>query len=324
MEVIINKIEHSLELENYIKGNSCFLDIETTGLSRNRNMIYLIGILFFNKKDNKWILKQYFANSIDQELNLLNTFIDDISLFDNIINYNGDSFDLPFINHRLKLLGSNKSIDMDKSFDLYRIIRQNKIFLDLENLKLKTIEEYLGFYREDLYTGFQCISFYKNYIKSKDANLKSKVLKHNHDDLVYMLDVITILDVLNSKKSINIKNSDETHRFIIDNLSLEKNLLKFNGSIEPYIPFDIKIYQMNYNIITTNRNHFDFQLNISRGFIEEGIIASYIDLHQFDFLDISCSYSKLYSIPSNIFLISVDSNLILNNIKLLFSNLIKI
>lgn len=324
MEVIINKIEHSLELENYIKGNSCFLDIETTGLSRDRNMIYLIGILFFNEKDNKWILRQYFANSTDQELDLLNTFIDDISLFDNLINYNGDSFDLPFINHRLKLLGSNKRINRDKSFDLYRLIRQNKSFLNLENLKLKTIEEYLGFYRDDLYTGFQCISFYKDYIKSKDPNLKSKVLKHNHDDLVYMLDVITILDVLNSKKSINIRIYNKTYKFIIDNLLLEKNILKLNGYIESNIPFDIKIYEMYYNITTNNRNHFNFQLDISKGFIEEEIIASYIDLNKFDFLDISCSYGELYSIPSNIFLISVDNNPIINNIKLLFSNLIKI
>ena len=148
MEIISSKISHKLNLIKYIKDpNSCFLDIETTGLDRNKRMIYLIGVLYYDLKAQTWILKQYFANEIEKEKKLLNVFIKEISSFGKIITYNGDNFDIPFINHRLKLNNINDSINGNKSFDLYTIIRKNRDYLNLKNLKLKTVEKSLSFYR---------------------------------------------------------------------------------------------------------------------------------------------------------------------------------
>ena len=97
METITHIINHNLNVSDYLNGNSCFIDIETTGLSRSKNMIYLIGLLYFDFTQNAWVLNQYFANNMDKEGALLKEFISNISKFDHIITYNGNSFDLPFI-----------------------------------------------------------------------------------------------------------------------------------------------------------------------------------------------------------------------------------
>jgi len=90
METINNIISHSLNIDKYFENEKvCFLDIETTGLNRSKDMIYLIGILFI--ENDLWILKQYFANTIEKEKNLLIQFLTDISAFNNLITYNGDS-----------------------------------------------------------------------------------------------------------------------------------------------------------------------------------------------------------------------------------------
>ena len=48
-----------------------FFDIETTGLSPKNSMIYLIGILYFDKE---WHLKQWFLDNAGDEENMLKDF----------------------------------------------------------------------------------------------------------------------------------------------------------------------------------------------------------------------------------------------------------
>ena len=136
MEIIRKKVFYSEK--NLIKpldSSLCFFDIETTGLNRKKNIIYLIGILYFNEEDNFWELIQFFANSLESEALLLEEASRFLSSFDTIVNYNGNSFDIPFLNYRLDLHNLDLKIDVERSLDIYSLLRKDRDFLNLENLK---------------------------------------------------------------------------------------------------------------------------------------------------------------------------------------------
>ena len=54
----------------------------------------------------------------------------------------------------------------------------------------KSLEEFLGLYRKDLYDGGTLIRFYYDYIESKDKSILADLLLHNEEDLLGMLKVV--------------------------------------------------------------------------------------------------------------------------------------
>ncbi len=313
MEIIINELTHNLNIDKYFKGlNSCFIDIETTGLSRKHKNIYLIGLLFYNYKNKIWTLKQYFANSLEDEKSILHKFMLDLSEFDNIITYNGESFDIPFINHRLKVHDMDYNISLSKSYDLYKLIKNNRDFLNLENLKLKTIERSLGYFREDMYSGFDCIKFYYDYIRSLSLDLKEKILKHNSDDLFYMLDTIKIIDLIDDKKTINLDSN--INSFTID-------VLYVDGDLKIPLKNNIKIFSDYYNISTEDFETLNISIYIKYGYVSEDEKCMYIDSLDYSHINLY-SYSK-YNIPSNIFILKVEKKLYLDNLKMFLKRILE-
>ncbi|WP_313758808.1 ribonuclease H-like domain-containing protein [Tissierella sp.] len=323
METITNIISHSLNIQNYFGINKVgFIDIETTGLNRNSNMIYLIGVLFFDSNAGTWTLNQYFANSIDEEQTLLEEFINNICDFDRIITFNGESFDLPFIECRLKKYGIDYIFDKTKSFDLYQIVKKNKYYLNLPNLKLKTIELSLGFNREDKYSGYDCIGFYYNYIKSKNISLKENILKHNYDDLAHMLDIIKILDILEDKKSFYINLHNKSIKFTIENMGIKGDMLNISGFLNHPLIKNIKHYNEIYNVSTKNLNEFDIYIEVKRGYITKEEQCIYIDTSEFDKLN-NLNDTLDCKLPSNIFILIIEKKYCINNIKNLLIEIFK-
>ena len=158
-----------------------FFDIETTGLSPEYCTIYLIGCVFYS--ENCWYLKQFFAESTDAESEVLFHFLTMLSKYSVLIHFNGDTFDIPFIQKRaqkLNILHANNPIE---SLDIYRKIKPFKKLLGLKDCKQKTIELMLGINREDQYNGGQLIEIYKNYTLSHNEEEKRRLLLHNADDL---------------------------------------------------------------------------------------------------------------------------------------------
>lgn len=322
MQLISTKLFHKLDIDAYFPGyNSCFIDIETTGLDRNKQIIYLIGLLYYDNSSKHWILNQYFSDAIEKEKILLENFMDDISSFDNLINYNGDRFDIPFINHRLAHNNINNSIAADNSYDLYKTIRSSNDFLGLKNLKLKTVEESLGYYRDDIYSGFDCIGFYYNYIKTKDPILKERILQHNSDDLFYMLDIIKILDVIHSKKTISIDSDRGKLDFTIDDIKIDKDIMHINAYVDKEIDENIKLFSNKYNISTDQYKSITISLDIKQGYVSENEVSIYIDA--LDYPHKKLFYKSKYTIPPNIFILKVEKELYVENIKLLLKAILE-
>lgn len=323
MEIINNIINLSLRTNRYFNtSNVCFLDIETTGLNRNMNSIYLIGVLFFDENSKSWILKQYFANNLDKEKNILEEFLSVFSSFDKIITYNGDSFDIPFIEKRLEYYDIKYDFDKNSSYDLYQVIRQNRYFLNLANLKLKTVELSLGIEREDKYSGKDCIEFYFDYINSKNYLLKDNILKHNYDDLVNMLDTIKILDVLDNKKSIIFKYQDVNKKFTINDLEISGDMLNINGILNEKLKKNIKYYDNNHSIVSEDFYNLNICIEFNKGYISQEEQCLYVDISDFNYLE-NIEDTTGYNLPSNILILMIEKKYLLDNIKNLLKEILE-
>ncbi len=78
------------------KEKTIFFDIETTGLSSRNAGVYLIGYAVY--ENEKWQLRQLFAERMSDELKILKAACDLLSSYDAVVTFNGDNFDIPFIN----------------------------------------------------------------------------------------------------------------------------------------------------------------------------------------------------------------------------------
>ena len=323
MDLIKANIKHSLNIEKYFpKEDTCFLDIETTGLNRYKDIIYLIGVLYFNSEENTWLLNQYFAEDIKGEKEILEACSSFIRNFDKIITYNGDNFDLPFIKHRLKHHKLNNSFDNIKSYDLYQYVKKYRFLFDFPNLKLKTIERELGFIREDKYSGLDCINFYYEYMESKNPKLKENILKHNYDDLAHMLDIISITDLIDRKKAFYIDFSEGKKKFSLEKIQVSKDILNVEGTINPPLDSNIKYYDKNFDLLTDAKKIFSLALEYNIGLITRKKKCRYIDLRDVDGLG-DLKNSENYNLPPNIFILSIENEYSIENIKNLLKAIIK-
>ncbi len=184
-------IEQELYRE-YFKEDTVFLDIETTGFQANYQSCYLIGCMFH--RNDHYELVQYFAETEDDEQEMLSCFLDDIITCKTMITFNGDTFDLPFLKKRFEKHNMIFHNELFHSIDLFKIAKKCKNYLHLPNYKQKTIELFLQIHREDLYDGGQLISVYKAYEKDKDQKKEELLLLHNAEDVQYMLPLLKLLE----------------------------------------------------------------------------------------------------------------------------------
>lgn len=191
-EIILNNFILKYPIERLAPLDQIlFLDIETTGLSADNSQLYLIGCAFY--KEGNWQIRQWFAQSAEEEPELLKSFFTFAADYSFLIHYNGNSFDLPYL--RKKLLQYQLPYDFSQfeGIDIYKRIHPYRGFLKLPNCKQKTVESFLNIRREDRYTGGELINVYKDYLSSHDFNLYHILLLHNSDDMKGMLEVLPIL-----------------------------------------------------------------------------------------------------------------------------------
>lgn len=169
-----------------------FFDIETTGLSPDRAIVYLIGCAWY--AGGCWHLKQWFADTREAEKDLLRAFSDHCSRFRALVHFNGDGFDLPFLMRRFGHHHLTPAFSSLESRDLYRAVRPLKKLLGLGDLKLKSLERFLGIEREDPFTGGQLIEIYDHYLGTRDPKLEHFLMLHNEEDIKGMPELLPLLD----------------------------------------------------------------------------------------------------------------------------------
>lgn len=72
-----------------------FFDIETTGFSARSACVYLIGCAYLTT--NGWETRQFFAETPDDEADVLQQFFSFAASFPVMVHFNGTTFDVPFL-----------------------------------------------------------------------------------------------------------------------------------------------------------------------------------------------------------------------------------
>lgn len=294
MEIVEKKYDEVFYQSNilslYLEGcRLAIIDIETTGLHAEKNKVIIGGILII--EPTGFTVKQYFAESKSEEDRLLNYFYKDLKDIDVLINYNGSSFDIPFLNKRMAYHKIPYSIPAYQSLDLYKIIKNTHYELGLHDFKQKTVENFLGIQRSDQITGKQSVDLYKQFLETNDPEIKTIILNHNLDDLHCLAKVMKILSKFDLHKimfesGFQVKKSGK--KIAIEKIKSDKNNIyaegKILGSSIPYTS-----YAAGYNAVTSLDSS---ELFIQIPFIKQNSIM-FIDLTDFDF-----DLGRLYEYPN--------------------------
>ena len=148
---------------------NAYLDIETTGLYPQQDNITVIGIYFCDGNEGQ--LVQLYNSSLNCE-----ALLKAMEGTDNIYTYNGERFDLPFIQASLGPDLSRMHSHTDLMFDCWK-----------HNLKggFKAVLRRLGIDREtEGLSGLHAIWLWEQYCKQNDQSALELLLKYNRDDVV--------------------------------------------------------------------------------------------------------------------------------------------
>lgn len=176
-----------------LQPGDLFLDIETTGLSRDRHQIYLIGSATL-VDDNIIYVNQWFADQPAEEQLILSEFSDFLvsANIKRIITFNGNGFDLPFLLARAGKLDAPLDFSGYELFDIYKEVKKYKNILHLQSYRQKTLEQFLGIHREDQYSGGELIKVYESYVRRPDADAAYLLKLHNYEDVLGMINLLPI------------------------------------------------------------------------------------------------------------------------------------
>ena len=196
MQILTDRISPGTKhpvIPRILRAGDLFLDIETTGLSREKHSIYLIGCAHVVDCNNIYV-NQFFAERPDEEAAALSGFSEFLTTkqVQRIITFNGNGFDLPFLSARTGKCGIPLDLSGFELFDIYRALTRHKRLFNLANYRQKTVEEFLCLRREDKYSGGELISVYENYVKAPDEKAKRLLLLHNYEDVAGMTDLLAV------------------------------------------------------------------------------------------------------------------------------------
>lgn len=197
MKTTIDNIDIS-NSKNYLsalgEASECvFIDIETTGLSAEYAIIYEVGVAYLNNATGNYEIKQWLISEDSEERSMLYEVIAFLGQYKKLVHFNGNTFDIPFIQARCEKLGVSCDFTDFEGIDIYRRVSPLKHFLKLDNCRQKSIELFLGIDRDDEYSGKDLIKIYKDYSETGSEESEKLLLLHNHDDVLGMLQIIPVL-----------------------------------------------------------------------------------------------------------------------------------
>jgi uncharacterized protein len=169
-------------------GDFLFFDIETLGL-KDRPVI-LIGQAHFKGEDI--IVTQYLARDLDDEKNMISSFMENTGPETVFVSFNGRSFDLPFIRGRARLHGLNRRLNQHH-LDLLHLSRRT--WGDcLPNCRLQTIEKHLfNLERYEDVPSSHVPAFYKTYMKTGNIGPLVPIVEHNKQDVITLAWILSRL-----------------------------------------------------------------------------------------------------------------------------------
>ncbi|MCM1084693.1 MAG: ribonuclease H-like domain-containing protein [Clostridium sp.] len=252
MQIITNDVRESkyIVLDNYYDvHDTCLFDIETTGFAAAATTLYFIGCCFLD--EGKWKIRQWFNDDGKSEQEIIQAFMEFIKKYRFLINYNGDGFDIPYLNSKLEKYSMEYSFSDIESIDLYKKMKPYKKLFHIDNLKQKSLERFLDIDRLDKYSGGDLIKVYNKYLSTKNEAEKQLLIQHNYEDLEGLLYCCSLLSYTKLKAGC----------FTVTKMSVKENRLLFSITLEYNIPKRVSIGK-NDIIITGNQNEMTLNVPI--------------------------------------------------------------
>ncbi len=168
-----------------------FVDIETTGLSPENSVVYMIGCGYVKNGSCRTI--QFFADDVSDEEEVLYSFYNFSLKYDTLVTFNGNKFDIPFLENRMNGHDMPMNFNNFKGVDIYKRIRPYRALFSLPDLKQKSVESFLDISRDDKKSGSELIKVYAEYTEKPTEFSLNLLLQHNYDDVVGMMKLICML-----------------------------------------------------------------------------------------------------------------------------------
>lgn len=226
---------NSKQFNRFFNANKISIfDIETTGLYPKHDKIILIGFVHIIPGYNDGELVQFFAETPEEEKDILLNTTHEVSESDILITYNGRSFDVPFLDTRCK----KYSIHSKNIFnlDLYQLVRNYSTLKNvLGSLSQKSMEGFMQIehLRADEISGGESVNLYNEYTANDSASFKSeellkKILLHNRDDVLQLTRLISLLKYFDLNVAVE-KIGFTTKDLLVTEYTLSGTQFKING-----------------------------------------------------------------------------------------------
>ncbi len=185
-----------------------FFDIETTGLAGGAGTyVVLAGLGSYEiaapGDPAAFRMRQYFLADLAHERAMLAMLAADIARFDGLVTYNGRSFDVPFVEARLVLARLASPYRRLAHFDLLHPVR--RLYKHrMPGCRLAEAERrLLKLVRPDDVPGSLIPQLYFDYLRAGRASPLRGVFRHNAEDVLSLVGVLTSLAALLSSDDID-------------------------------------------------------------------------------------------------------------------------
>ena len=226
---------NSKQFNRFFNANKISIfDIETTGLYPKHDKIILIGFVHIIPGYNDGELVQFFAETPEEEKDILLNTTHEVSESDILITYNGRSFDVPFLDTRCK----KYSIHSKNIFnlDLYQLVRNYSTLKNvLGSLSQKSMEGFMQIehLRADEISGGESVNLYNEYTSNDSTSFRSeellkKILLHNRDDVLQLTRLISLLKYFDLNVAVE-KIGFTTKDLLVTEYTLSGTQFKING-----------------------------------------------------------------------------------------------
>ena len=172
-----------------------FYDIETTGLSHTSAAVYLAGAVFY--ENGTWMYAQWMSGSAEDEPLILEAFAGFLCRHaDCTVQYNGSTFDQPFLSARYRHYQIPDPLHTLPALDLYRALCPLKTLLKLDSMKQPCLEAFLSCPKRLYPDGKEGIRLYRKFCTSPESSAQELLLGHNREDLQGLMMILPLLAYL--------------------------------------------------------------------------------------------------------------------------------
>lgn len=184
-------------------GTIAYLDIEATGFDLENDKIVLISLGYYlNEEEFKVI--QYFAETPNEEENILKELKKAMSNFKRWCSFNGTSFDEPFVIRKMYKYNLHFRLP-GEHIDLFKIIRPFYKRMGMKGCSLKNVEQFTGIHRQDEISGARSVELYNEYLVNHDEKLKEILMLHNYEDVVNLPKIFNVINTIENDLDIKRK-----------------------------------------------------------------------------------------------------------------------